>query len=177
MKLRVLVASRNKIKKLAVEDAFKQFTNKPFEVFLSDNEIDSGVRPQPLTQKETAEGAINRLEALGEINEYDYLVSIEGGAFTVDLPSGPKWFEAGCAAVLSKGGKKPSVAFAPAYPIPEEFVKHLKASKDLTEAMEIVTGVPNTGAAAGFNGWLTQDKLDRRAGSALAVLLALYGLS
>ncbi len=177
MKLKILVASRNKIKKLAVEDAFRQFTNADFEVFLSDNEVDSGVNAQPLTQKETAEGAINRLRALGERNEYNYLVAIEGGAFNVILPSGQKWFEAGCAAVLSKAAKNPSVAFAPAYPIPEEFVKYLKSGKDLTEAMEIVTGIPNTGAAAGFNGWLTQGKIDRRAGSALAVLLALYELS
>ncbi len=177
MKLKIHIASRNKIKKLAVEDAFKQFTNDDFEVFLSDKEIDSGVRAQPLTQKETAEGALNRLKAIDDDGVYDYYVAIEGGAFTVELPTGPKWFECACAAVSSITAKQPSIAFAPAYPIPEEFVKHLEAGKDLTEAMEIVTGVPNTGAAEGFNGWLTGDKLDRRAGSALAVLLALYGLS
>lgn len=177
MKLKVLVASRNKIKKLAVEDAFRQFTKEEFEVFLSDTEIDSGVSKQPLTQKETAEGALNRLKAIDDDGGYDYYVAIEGGVFVLDMSSGPKWFECACAAVSSKTSKQPSIAFAPAYPIPKEFVKHLKAGKDLTEAMEIVTGIPNTGAAKGFNGWLTGDKLDRRAGSALAVLLALYGLS
>ena len=177
MTKRILVASRNKIKKLAVEDAFRQFTKEEFEVFLSDTEIDSGVSKQPLTQKETAEGALNRLQAINGGGEYDYWVAVEGGAFMVELPSGPKWFECGCAAVSSKNSTHPSIAFAPAYPIPEEFVKHLKAGKDLTEVMEIVTGIPNTGASKGFNGWLTGDKLDRRAGSALAVLLALYGLT
>lgn len=176
MKPKILVASRNKIKKLAVEDAFKQYIGDDFEVFLSDKEIDSGVSKQPLTQIETADGALNRLKAIDGSGKYDYWVAIEGGAFMIELPSGPKWFECGCAVVSSKTAKEPSIAFAPAYPIPEKFVKHLKAGKDLTEAMEIVTGIPNTGATKGFNGWLTGDKLDRRAGSALAVHLALCGL-
>jgi non-canonical (house-cleaning) NTP pyrophosphatase len=48
--------------------------------------------------------------------------------------------------------------------------------QDLNEAVRRETGLPDIGKLNGFNGWLTQDQLDRRAASTQAVLLALHGL-
>ena len=177
--IKILVASRNPVKELATREAMQMLLgNNDFIVMLSDTEIDSGVSAQPLSQAETAKGAITRLQAINKTAGFDYFIAIEGGIFSLDVENGSTtWFECACAAVSTKGSPKPAIAFAPAYPIPQAFIPHLKAGKDLTEVMNIVTGLSDIGKANGFNGWLTGDQLDRKEGSALAVLLALHGLN
>ncbi|CAN5633013.1 inosine/xanthosine triphosphatase [soil metagenome] len=173
--MEVLVASRNNVKAEAVHEAFARFFNEVVNVQLSDVEIDSGVNDQPNSLEETALGAINRLKAIGNISDYDYYVAIEGGTYRVNTPSGECWFESACAAITTTGSK-PIIAFGPAYPIPERFVGHLKQGMNLNKAMEIETGIQEAGNGAGFNGWLTDNQIDRQKASAEAVLLALYGL-
>lgn len=177
MAIKVLVASRKEVKKLSAMDAFKTFSGQKAEFYLSDAEVPTGVSDQPMSLFETAQGALNRLEHIRGQEGYDYYVAIEGGAYEVELPTGIVWFESACAAVVTKDRRqKPSVAFSPAYPIPEAIMVHLRAGKDLNAAMEIETGVKDVGKKGGFNGWLTQEQLDRRKGSGLAVLVALHGL-
>ena len=173
--MRVLVASQNKIKAAAVHEAFARYLDAVAEVELSDKVIASGVSDQPMSLTETATGALNRLESIMSIKGYDYYVAIEGGTYAVETPAGEKWYESACAAVAHKQGKR-EIAFGPAYPVPERFVAHLKAGKDLNQAMEAETGIQEAGKGVGFNGWLTDKRIDRQKASADAVLLALYGL-
>jgi inosine/xanthosine triphosphatase len=174
--LKVLVASQNKVKQLAVEDAFGIFTKQPSLVEMSTQPIDSNVSLQPLELEETALGALNRLSAILQMTSgYDYYVAIEGGAYKVDLPKQEQWYESACAAI-SKNDCEPVIAYGPAYPIPSAIAKHLPEGKDLTQAMENETGIADIGNREGFNGWLTDGQLDRRTASSQAVLLALYGL-
>jgi inosine/xanthosine triphosphatase len=171
---RVLVASKNKIKGLAAEDAFRIFLNDALEIHLSTKEIDSGVPNQPISLEQSAEGSLNRLQAITGEPGYDYYVAIEGGMFKVETPDGTKWFEAACAAVGANN--KRCIAYGPGYPVPERFAAHIVNGKDLNEAMEYEIGVKEIGSSGGFNGWLTEENLDRQKGSAQAVILALYGL-
>lgn len=173
--LKVLVASQNKVKQLAVEDAFELFAEEPKAIELANRPIDSQVADQPLELAETARGALNRLSSIQQNSGYDYYVAIEGGAYRVDLPETEQWYESACAAVAQNDGE-PSVAYGPAYPIPPAIARHLREGKDLNQAMESETGITDIGKREGFNGWLTDGHLDRRAASAQAVLLALYGL-
>jgi len=173
--MRVLVASQNKIKAAAVHEAFARFLGEVADVELSDIEISSGVSDQPLSLTETATGALNRLSSIMKTKDYDYYVAIEGGTYSIKTPAGEKWYESACAAVAHENGKQ-EIAFGPAYPVPERFIAHLKAGKDLNEAMEAETGIQEAGKGMGFNGWLTDNRIDRLKASADAVLLALYGL-
>lgn len=173
--MKVLVASQNKIKAAAVHEAFARLLNEVADVHLAKGDIKSGVSDQPMSLTETATGALNRLENIVSTPGYDYYVAIEGGVYSVDTPAGEKWYESACAAVVHEHSK-PELAYGPAYPVPESFIAHLKAGKDLNEAMSVETGIQEAGKGAGFNGWLTDNRIDRQKASADAVLLALYGL-
>lgn len=173
--MKVLVASRNKVKGAAVHEAFARFLDETAEVILSENEVDSGVSSQPVSLAETATGALNRLSQIRKTRGYDYYVAIEGGVYNVGMPIGMRWYESTCAAI-SLADSEPSVAYGPAYPIPRRFVNHLMAGKDMNEAVAIETGIEAIGRGMGFNGWLTDNQIDRQKSSAEAVLLALHGL-
>jgi inosine/xanthosine triphosphatase len=177
-KIRVLVASQNRIKALSAKDALEIFAaGQVIKVTKPEFEVTSLVADQPMSLQESAAGALNRLNQVRKIDGYTYYIAIEGGAFPVDTPAGTIWYEAACAAVVGTNqAAVPSVAFGPAYPIPKRIARHLHEGKDLNEAMELETGITEIGKAGGFNGWLTDGNLNRRVGSAQAVLLALYGL-
>lgn len=176
--LRVLVASQNCVKAEAVQEGFERFWECDINVNTVSYEINSKVSDQPLSLEETALGAMNRLYAVKREVGYDYHVSIEGGAFTVDTAFGAQWFESACAAVRTQPPSSDvSLAYGPAYPIPPRLVRHLREGKDLNQAMEAETGIVEIGKSIGFNGWLTDGKLDRKSGSAQAVLMALAGLN
>lgn len=173
--IQVLVASQNPVKADAVLEAFEKYFGETVSVALASSHVDSGVGAQPLTLIETALGALNRLAAISGTKGYDYYIAIEGGMYCLVLPAGERWFESACAAV-QEPGSQPQVAYGPAYPVPNRFVQHIVAGKDLTQAVEAETGIKDIGKGAGFNGWLTKNTLTRKDSSAQAVLLAIAGL-
>ncbi len=173
--MEVLVASQNPIKAVAVHEAFARFFNEAANVHLAKISIESGVRDQPLSQEESARGALNRLDGILHASGIDYYVSIEGGVYPVSIDGKEYWYESACAAVCTDESD-PEIAYGAAYPVPKRFIPHLQAGKDLNQIMEIETGVREAGKGMGFNGWLTNNQLDRQRASAEAVLLALHGL-
>lgn len=177
MSKKALIASHNPIKAYATEDALQLFSGEFFDVRHVDLKVESSVSDQPMSLAETARGALCRLSQIRSIRGYAYYVAIEGGAFPVEVAKNEsRWYETACAAV-SDGSESPaSVAYGPSYPIPPRIVAHLIDGMDLNQAMEIETGVAEIGNTTGFNGWLTEGRMDRQEGSKQAVLLALYGL-
>lgn len=175
---KILVASQNEVKLLAVEEAFDVYRANTYEFEMAKNEIVSGVADQPTSLIETATGALNRLQAIRSVADYSFYVAIEGGIYSVETPLGTKWYESACAAVADNNSLTiPSIAYGPAFPVPRRIMRHVEDNKDLNQAMELETGIKDIGKSVGFNGWLTENKLDRKKVSAEAVLLALYGLS
>lgn len=178
MSEQIIIASQNNIKSLAAQDAFKIFTDKEYAFVLADTEISSGVSDQPNTLSETATGALNRLSQIRKAGGYAFYIAIEGGTYGVDTPVGTLWYESACAAVADHNASStPSVAFGPAFPVPRRIIRHVSEGLDLNQAMELETGIAEIGSSVGFNGWLTDNKLDRQAASSQAVLLALYGMA
>lgn len=178
MSNKALLASKNKIKAYAAEDALGIFSGRFFTVEHSTEKVDSRVSKQPMSLAETTEGALSRLAQIRKAAGYTFYIAIEGGVYGVESKDGKeRWYESACAAVSDEDPRSiASVAYGPAYPIPDQIALHLFKGKDLNEAMELETGIPNIGNSEGFNGWLTEDKLNRQAASTQAVLLALYGL-
>ncbi len=174
--IRILVASQNKVKSAATFDAFNEYLNTECSVELSKDPIKSGVADQPLSLVETALGAVNRISQISKNPNYDYFVAVEGGMYSVAINGIKQWYESACAAVATPN-TKPSVAFGPAYPVPKKLSVHIEKGLDLNQAMEIETGIKEIGNSVGFNGWLTNDRFDRRRASSQAVILALYGHS
>ena len=78
---KVIIASKNPVKINATKKAFEDvFTNR-FE--FEGVSADSLVSDQPKSDKETLEGATNRLKNIQHL-EADYFVSIEGGVDLLD---------------------------------------------------------------------------------------------
>jgi inosine/xanthosine triphosphatase len=75
----IIVASKNPVKINAVKNGFERiFKGETFEI--SSVSVPSGVSDQPMTDEETYQGALNRLEnAVHEIKIADFWVGIEGG--------------------------------------------------------------------------------------------------
>ena len=169
----VLVASQNLIKQAATEDAFRQLhDDKLLSVDLSEVAIESGVSDQPLSLEESSQGVLNRINKIKNVGGYTMYVAIESGAYKV----GDDWYESACAAVKDANDYFVSISYGPAYCIPKSISVYLESGFDLNHAMEVETGLADTGKAGGFNGWLTGGKIDRRAASSLAIQMALYGM-
>lgn len=173
---RVLVASQNEVKAEATKSAFETFLGHEAIVMLSTQKINSGVSDQPLSLEETALGALNRIASIKKEQGYAYYVAIEGGTYKVEIGSKTHWFESACA-VIQKHDTDPSIAYGPAYPVPDNLAGHIEKGLDLNQAMELETGIKEIGSSVGFNGWLTDNQIDRKTASAEAVLMALHGLN
>lgn len=174
---KVLVASRKEVKRLAVQQAFETYDNSNLVIELASDPVSSDVSDQPTTQEETARGARNRLAAIRKTSpDYDYWVAIEGGCYRLNIDGKSQWYDVTCAAVADDTAGEPIVGFGPSFPLPPNMAPHIEAGKTLNEAVEAVTGIPEIGNGQGFNGWFTNDQIDRQAGSSLAVLVALHGL-
>ncbi|WP_281614682.1 inosine/xanthosine triphosphatase [Flammeovirga sp. SubArs3] len=79
MNKKIIVASKNPVKiNASLEGMQKILPNEQFEVIGVD--VPSGVSDQPMTSKETWQGALNRaMNAKSEIPEAEYWVGMEGG--------------------------------------------------------------------------------------------------
>jgi len=75
--MKVVVTSRNPVKKKAVLEGFKAYFS---DAEIESIDVDSGVSDQPGTDDETLTGARNRVkEGRSQIYDADFWVAIEGG--------------------------------------------------------------------------------------------------
>lgn len=100
--MKVVIASHNPVKTRAVETAFSlQFPEHTCN-FLPVH-VDSGVRDQPLSDRETRQGACNRAEkARSRQPDADFWVGLEGGIETLD----DQLIAFAWMSVLGPGGKR-----------------------------------------------------------------------
>lgn len=172
--MRVIVASQNPVKLEAVRQAFAQYFGE-IGLEVVGIETPSGVREQPLDVRETAEGALNRAKNIAH-HEADFVVGIEGGLSFVKPVDEEYGFEQTWAAVIECKTGKSEIASGPAFPIPHNVIASIRGGKNLTEATAEVYGVEVSGKAEGYDGWISDNHVDRKEASKLAVLLALTTL-
>lgn len=164
----VVVASANPVKINTTEIGFaKMFPEE--QVIVSGVSAPSGVSSQPMTEKETLQGAINRAVNVAKLApKADYWVGIEGGIERIG-----KEMEA-FAWVVIKGkngimGKGRTGSFF----LPKKVVELINQGKELGEADDIVFGRSNSKQTNGAVGILTGDVLTRATYYEPAVILAL----
>lgn len=93
--MRVVVGSTNPVKVEAVTEAFHKYWPECVVVGM---EVNSGVGSQPMSERETINGARQRAYTVLEADQTaDYGVGVEGGVTTID-PTSPNW-------TGSRGGK------------------------------------------------------------------------
>lgn len=166
---KVVVASMNPVKLKVVQVGFSQmFRGSPF-TFTQVN-ARSGVAKQPLSDKETLQGALNRIRHAQKISpNADFYVGLEGGV--EDVNGELREF----AWIVVQGpedvvGKAKAATFV-APPIFRHMV--LREGKEIGDVCDIVFGEKNSKQNMGATGLLTNNAIDREEYYRHAVVLAL----
>ena len=163
----LVVASQNPVKIEATRRGFaSMFPRRTFH--LHPVAVSSAVRPQPLSDAETLQGALNRVQhAAHLVPQADYWVGIEGG---VEERQGS--MEAFAWIVISAPpllGKSRTGTFS----VPEEVAALVRQGHELAAAVEQVYQHTQVKSTTGAVGVLTEGVIDRVQLYEHAVVLAL----
>lgn len=168
----VCVGSRNSVKVEAVGNAFIQvWPQQPWNVTGFD--VLSGVRDQPMSIEEAITGAYNRAKAALEGGNSDYGVGLEGGIYTVTVPSiGEIVHDTGWVVVIDKYGVF-GVASGPHMVVPPRMLQLIKSGDELGVAVDKVMGMTNSKQSIGHFGVMTNQVITRKSGYTMGVVSAL----
>lgn len=163
--MKVVVTSRNPVKKQAVLQGFKTYFG---DIEVESVSVNSGVSDQPGTDEETLNGARNRVkEGRSQIYDADYWVAIEGG-----IQAGEKDVLAFAWVVIYSAGKYGEARTA-SFILPKKVAHLVAGGMELGTANDLVFNESNSKQKSGAVGLLTHDKIDRTELYRQAVVLAL----
>lgn len=172
--MKIVVTSKNPVKLEATKRAFElYFPQEKIEIIAIPT--DSKVSEQPMSAQETATGARNRAKSIVE-TDADYIVGIEGGLSFVEVDGTEYAFEQTYGCVVHHETDVSEIGAGPAYPLPHSVTARIKQGSNLTDAMRDEYGTVDLGKNAGYNGWLSENKIDRTEASKIAIFLALCGV-
>lgn len=164
---RVIIASKNPVKIQCTRQAFeKAFPDDVFE--FSGVSVPSGVSDQPMTDRETLNGAINRTQnAKSTVPDADFWVGIEGGIST----EGAEMTAFAWVSIASSEaqGKARTATFQ----LPPAVAELVNQGVELGHADDMVFKRDNSKQKNGAVGILTHDLIDRVHYYEPAVILAL----
>lgn len=167
--MQLLVGSKNPVKVSAAETAIQ--TLEGCEIIVARGiSAPSGVPDQPMNEKQTREGAINRvnyLRALNSTQSNDWCVAIEGGVD--DFIDGPATF---AYVVIDHNGMR-SVGRSANLPLPASFFAELQQGKELGDVMDAAFNTDNVKQKGGAIGLLTNNIATRRSVYETALILSL----
>ena len=162
-----MVASSNPAKISAVEMAFSEaFPKLEFEYM--GVEVKSGVADQPMSDEETREGAVKRVQnAMAVQPQADYWVGLEGGVAKI----GGKMQSFAWVSVAGKKGI--NLSRTATFVLPKEVVAMIESGKELGQAMDVMEKRRNTKQQEGAVGILTKGLVSRSELYSQATILAL----
>lgn len=164
---KVIVASANPAKIKSVQTAFEQVFHDEFFEFQG-VESPSGVSHQPMSEKETLQGAANRIDFINSYHpDADFWVSIEGG-----LRKNNSNYEA-FAWIIVKNEIQTGKAQTATFELPKEINKLIDQGLELGHADDKVFNRKDSKRKNGSVGILTQNIIDRSEYYRHAVVLAL----
>jgi inosine/xanthosine triphosphatase len=167
-KVRIVVASRNPVKIAAAKTGCARVLGDGAHLEMVAVEVASGVPDQPMSDRETRQGAGQRAVAAQAAQpEADFWLGLEGG---IEDDGEKMWAFAWIAARWQGGqGEARTAAFA----LPEAVAGLVRQGVELGEADDRVFGRRNSKQQGGAVGLLTRGRLDRAALYEPAVVLAL----
>ncbi|AKM79587.1 MAG: hypothetical protein UX85_C0001G0254 [Candidatus Beckwithbacteria bacterium GW2011_GWB1_47_15] len=143
----VAIASTNPVKVNAVKKVFQRVY--PKAKYLS-FKVDSRVGKQPVTDRQTRLGAVNRARAALKQAQADIAVGIEGGVTTID---GKMYCTAWCAIIDSK--RVLSLGGGMHFLIPKKLAVKIKAGGEVGPEMDKILGTKNIKRKGGIIDFLT----------------------
>ncbi|BCV39654.1 MULTISPECIES: inosine/xanthosine triphosphatase [Shewanella] len=163
--LQIVVGSTNPVKLKAAENAVRAL-HPDAEIHCQAMKAPSGVAEQPMTDADTRQGAINRVEWCKANADADYYLAMEGGVD--NFPQGPATF----AYVVIATKKRLCVGRSAHLPLPPKVYAALKAGEELGDVMDSLFNTVNVKQAGGAIGLLTQGHATRESIYHSALLLA-----
>ncbi|MEL6719747.1 MAG: inosine/xanthosine triphosphatase [Bacteroidota bacterium] len=165
---KIIVASKNPVKVQAALKGFQEmFPEDNFEV--QGIAVPSGVSDQPMGDKETFQGAWNRVQAAQEVQaNADFWIGIEGG----NIRHGENEMEVMAWIVIATNdqvGKARTAGFF----LPPKIIELINQGYELGDADDIVFGTSNSKSSLGSGGLLTEGVIDRMRFYVPAVIFAL----
>ncbi|MEZ9229829.1 inosine/xanthosine triphosphatase [Vibrio amylolyticus] len=160
---KVIIASLNPAKIRAVESAFNEcFRDVSFE--FEGISVPSGVDDQPMSNDETHQGALNRVEnAKFAQPNADYYVGLEAG---IENNTTFAW-------MVIESNTHRGESRSASLMLPPEVIQKLENANELGDVMDEVFGTQNIKQKGGAIGLLTQDRLSRSSVYHQALILAL----
>jgi inosine/xanthosine triphosphatase len=164
---KIFVASNNPVKIEATVSGFqKMFLDEQFKI--DSDDISSGVRDQPMSNKETLQGAINRVNNCFQSKpDADYWVGIEGGIEYENREM------AAFAWVVIKSKTLTGKAKSGTFFLPKKVAQKILEGKEMGLANDIIFKQKNSKQHLGAIGILTHNVLNRTQLYEHAVVLAL----
>ncbi|KAK4174509.1 inosine triphosphate pyrophosphatase-like protein [Triangularia setosa] len=165
---KVVVASLNPVKTGAVLEGFTHmFPSSVYQV--SGISAPSGVPDQPLSDQETLQGALNRIQNARSLEpDADFWVGVEGGV----NPDGESFQSFAWIAVESREGRTGKARTATYY-LAQETANLIGGGMELGHADDLIFGRTNSKQHSGSVGILTDDVITRTSYYVQAVILAL----
>ncbi|MFB6251169.1 MAG: inosine/xanthosine triphosphatase [Halobellus sp.] len=162
--MRIGVGSGNPVKREATTRVFPDATAVA-------EPVASGISEQPTGNDETRTGALNRAEAVLDVDsEYDLGVGIEGGVADIEDDATAEMFLVMWAAVSD--GKRRGVGAGPSLPLPSSIATRVRAGEELGPVMDDTLGESDVAKNQGAAGAFTDGKLTRTDALAAAVTAA-----
>lgn len=166
--MKVVVTSHNPVKIEAVQNAFQcQFPGQELE--LIPISVQSGVPDQPMSDRETRQGARNRVsQARHQIADADYWVGLEGGLDVFDgLLMAFAWM------VVTNREDQISETRSVTLPLPPGIQELVRSGMELGEANDRVFSTLNSKQGGGAFGLLTDGLMTRESIYTQTLTLAL----
>jgi inosine/xanthosine triphosphatase len=167
----IVVASKNPVKINAVHQGFTRMF--PAQIFtVKGVTVPSEVPDQPLSDQETRQGAVNRVNNARTAEPgANYWVGLEGGIHAEADGSLQSfaWIVVKGRALSERTGR----ARTAAYYLPEESARYVREGLELGDADDRAFGKTNSKQANGSSGLLTDDAITRTEVYEQAVILAL----
>lgn len=163
MNMKVIIASKNPAKIAAVESAFNLVFPELHFTF-EGTAVDSEVPDQPMSCKETKQGAINRVNNAKEKHPGgDYYVGLEAG---IEDNATFAW-------MIIDNGNTIGESRSSSLPLPPRVIDEIHKGKELGDVMDEIFNTNNIKQKGGAIGLLTNNLLTRTSVYQYALILAL----
>jgi inosine/xanthosine triphosphatase len=169
--MKIAVGSKNPAKVMAVQETIAEYPHLAAAEIVS-IATRSGVADQPLSLKESIEGAVNRAKAVK--GDADFGIGIESGLMEVPYTKGG--FMDVCAVAVYDGAEfHIGLSSAWEFPNPETTRMIVEGGLNMSEAINAMglTNDPKIGEAQGAIGILTKGRVDRKEYTKQALKMAL----
>lgn len=163
----VAVGSKNPVKVAAVRQAFKKVWPEE-TVVVKGYATASGVPDQPMSPKETIQGARNRAQRARKTSNVAYGVGLENGLHKIE----GQWFDYAWVVVVDKNGQE-GIGATQKIHVPHSIMQHIHQGKELGVVTDELFSLTQSKKGIGYFGVATKGYITRRKSLTDGVIMAL----